>query len=400
MIEVNTPFLKGQVRAVCMRKPLYDLIIGNVPGVSDVSEAECHAVITRQQAKLQMSVTKPLIVSETVDINVQKDESISLQNADESLSSIRQKAQESSSISDVHVKDGNFKVRRNILYRKAIPKNDSEHWQLVVPEKLRENVMKLAHENILSGHLGIQKTYDRVCSQFWWPGMHGSVVRFVRSCDICQRSVPRGRVTKVPLGKMPVIDIPFQRVAVDLIGPFSPASSQGNRFVLTLVDYATRYPEAVPLKNAETETVAEALVNIFSRVGVPMEVLSNQGTQFLSRVMKEVSRILSFKQLVTTPYHPMCNGLVEKFNGTLKSMIVKMSRERPKDWDRYVTPLFAYREVPQESLGFSPFELLYGRSVRGPMQILKELWTKEELDPEVKTTYEYVVDLRNRLQDT
>jgi len=78
-----------------------------------------------------------------------------------------------------------------------------------------------------------------------------------------------------------------------------------------------------------------------------------------------------------------------------------MSRERPKDWDRYETPLlFAYREVPQESLGFSPFELLYERSVRGPMQILRELWTKEELDPEDKTTYEYVVDLRKRLQDT
>jgi len=149
------------------------------------------------------------------------------------------------------------------------------------------------------------------------------------------------------------------------------------------------------------ETVAEALVNIFSRLGVPNELLRDQGTQFLSRVMKEVSRILSFKQLVTTPYHPMCNGLSKKFNGTLKSMVVKLSRERPKDWDRYVTPLlFAYREVPQDSVGFYPFELLYGRSVRGPMRILRELWTKEELDPDVKTTYEYVVDLRNRLQDT
>jgi len=401
MIEVNTPFLKGQVRAVCMRKPLYDLIIGNVSGVSNDSEVNCQAVTTRQQAKLEMSGTKPLNVSEALDINVDRCELISLQNADESLHNVREKARESSNIPDVHVKVGNFKVRRSILYRKAVSKSSSEHWQLVVPEKLRDKVMKLAHENIFSGHLGIQKTYDRVCSQFWWPGMHGSVVRFVRSCDVCQRSVPRGRVPKVPLGKMPVIDIPFQRVAVDLIGPFSPASSQGNRFVLTLVDYATRYPEAIPLKNAETETVAEALVNIFSRVGVPTEILSDQGTQFLSRVMKEVSRILSFKQLVTTAYHPMCNGLVEKFNGTLKAMIVKMSRERPKDWDRYVTPLlFAYREVPQESLGFSPFELLYGRSVRGPMQILRELWTKEELDPEVKTTYEYVVDLRNRLQDT
>jgi len=145
-------------------------------------------------------------------------------------------------------------------------KKSSEDWQLVALEKLKDKVTKLVYEKILSGHLGIQKTYDRVCSQFWWPGMHGSVVRFVRSCDVCQRSVPRGRVPKIPLGKMPVIDIPFQRVAVDLIGPLSPASSQGNRFVPTLVDHATSYPDAILLKNAETETVAEALANTFSRV--------------------------------------------------------------------------------------------------------------------------------------
>ena len=81
--------------------------------------------------------------------------------------------------------------------------------------------------------------------------------------------------------------------------------------------------------------------------------------------MKEVSRLLSMKQLVTTPYHPMCNGLVERFNGTMKQMLKRMCAERPKDWDRYLPALlFAYREVPQESLGFSPFELLYGRTVR------------------------------------
>jgi len=78
-----------------------------------------------------------------------------------------------------------------------------------------------------------------------------------------------------------------------------------------------------------------------------------------------------------------------------------MCSERPKDWDRYVDPLlFAYREIPQESLGFSPFEMLYGHSVRGPTSILKQLWTSEQEDPDVKSTYQYVVDLRERLQDT
>jgi len=175
-----------------------------------------------------------------------------MQQTDESLKNARKQAKQSTNTPGNQVNAGDFLVRQNILYRKVVLKNGSEHWQLVVPEKFADKVVKLAHENILSGHLGIQKTYDRVWSNCWWQGMHGHVVRFVRSCDVCQRSVPRGRVTKVPLGKMPVIDTPFQRVAVDLIGPFTPASTQGNRFVLTLIDYATRYPEAIPLKNAET----------------------------------------------------------------------------------------------------------------------------------------------------
>ena len=138
-----------------------------------------------------------------------------------------------------------------------------------------------------------------------------------------------------------------------------------------MVDYATRYPEAQPLKDIRTETVAEALVNMFARVGIPREILSDQGSQFISSVMKEVCRLLSVKQMVTTPYHPMCNGLVEKFNGTLMNMLRKMCAEKLKDWDRYINPLlFAYREVRQESLGYAPFELIYGRTVRGPMSII------------------------------
>mgnify|MGYP003690368107 CR=1 FL=1 len=94
--------------------------------------------------------------------------------------------------------------------------------------------------------------------------------------------------------------------------------------------------------------------------------------------MKEVSRLLSLKRITTTPYHPVCSGLVKKFNGTLKQMLKLMCSKRPEDWDKYFNALlFAYREVPHESLGFSPFELLYGRPVRGPMMILKELWTNK-----------------------
>ena len=147
--------------------------------------------------------------------------------------------------------------------------------------------------------------------------------------------------------------------------------------MLTLVDYATRYPEAVALAKIGTETVAEALLGIFARVGFPQEILSDNGTQFVSQVMQEVARLISVKQLFSSPYHPMANGLCERFNGTLKKMLLRLCSEQPREWDRYLEPLlFAYREIPQESTGYSPFELLYGRTVRGPMAILRELWTR------------------------
>lgn len=97
----------------------------------------------------------------------------------------------------------------------------------------------------------------------------------------------------------------------------------------------------------------------------------------------------------------MCNGLVERFNGTLKQMLRRLCAERPKDWDRYLSSaLFAYRDTTEESLGFLPFELVYGHTVRSPMRILRELWTKKVTDPDIKIAYQYVVDLKDRLLST
>ena len=168
--------------------------------------------------------------------------------------------------------------------------------------------------------------------------------------------------------KYPFIEVPFQRLAVDIVGLIFPKTDKGNKIIVTMVDNATRYLEAVPLPSIKTTQVAEALVDIFTGAGILREILTDQGSQFTSDVMREVGRLLSIKQLKTTPYHPSCNGLVERFNGTLKQMLKRMCSERPRDWDRYVAPLLiAYREAPRHSLGFSPFELLYGRTVRGPI---------------------------------
>ena len=126
---------------------------------------------------------------------------------------------------------------------------------------------------------------------------------------------------------------------------------------------------------------------------MPEEILTKQVTQFMSECMLEVSRLLSIKGLTSTPYHPICNGLLERWNRTLKFMLKRLCQDQPKQWHRLINPvLFAYREVPQESTGFSLFQL-HRHSVRGFGMILKELWTKEVNISEVKSSYENVAEL-------
>lgn len=142
-----------------------------------------------------------------------------------------------------------------------------------------------------------------------------------------------------------------------------------------MVDTSSRYPKAKALSNIDTVTVADALVGMISDSGLPKEILSARCTQFTSEMMQEVNRLLSIKSVTTSPYHAEANGLCEKYNGTLKVMLKRMVDETSEDWDCYIEPLlFAYRETPINSLGgFSPFEVIYGRTLRGPMAILKEL---------------------------
>ena len=162
-----------------------------------------------------------------------------------------------------------------------------------------------------------------------------------------------------PLIPLPVVDEPFQCVAMDIVSPL-PKSRSGKRYILVLCDYATRYPEAVALRSIEA---AEELVKIFSRVGIPKEILTDQGSNFTSRLLGELYNMLHIHPIRTSPYHPQTDGLVERFNQTLKSMLKKAAVKECKDWDKLLPYLlFAYREVPQSSTGFSPFELLYGRT--------------------------------------
>ena len=231
-------------------------------------------------------------------------------------------------------------------------------------------------------------------ARFYWPGIRGEVRRWCASCRECQL-VNQPAIPRAPLRPLPLMEVPFERIGMDLIGPF-PRSARGYRFVLVLVDYATRYPEAVPLRTISAKSVAQALFQVISRVGIPKEILTDQGTSFMSRTLRELYGLLGVKSIRTSVYHPQTDGLVERLNKTLKSMIRKFIHEEERNLAKWLDPLlFAVREVPQASTGFSPFELLFGRKPQGILDLLRENW--EEGPSPSKNEIQYILDLREKL---
>uniref|UniRef100_A0A4W5LNZ8 Gypsy retrotransposon integrase-like protein 1 n=1 Tax=Hucho hucho TaxID=62062 RepID=A0A4W5LNZ8_9TELE len=253
-------------------------------------------------------------------------------------------------------------------------------YQIVIPTAFRQNVLSLAHDHQWSGHLGITKTYDRVLRHFFWPGLKQDVAQFCRTCHTCQiTGKPNQVIPPAPLCPIPVIGEPFEHVVVDCVGPL-PKTKSGNQFLLTVMCMATRYPEAIPLRRITAPVVSKALIKFFSTFGLPKVVQTDQGTNFLSKLFKQVLKSLSVKHRVSSAYHPESQGALERWHQTLKSMLRKYCLESEKDWDEGVPlVLFAARETVQESLGFSPAELVFGHTVRGPMKVLKEQFLSQEL---------------------
>ena len=253
----------------------------------------------------------------------------------------------------------------------------------------------MAHRLPMSGHLGRDKTAQRILRRFFWPSIFKDVKDYCRGCPECQMTSPRGG-NRAPLMPLPIIEEPFSRIAMDVVGPL-PKTVQGHRFILVVCDYSTRYPEAIPLRRVTAPVVAEQLVELFSRHGIPREILTDQGTNFTSSLLQELYKMLGVTSLRTTPYHPQTDGLVERFNKTLKQMLRRLITGEGREWHKLLPYiLFAYREVPQVSTGFSPFELLYGRDPRGPLDILREGWVRS--NPKGDDVISYVQKVYDRME--
>ena len=192
---------------------------------------------------------------------------------------------------------------------------------------------------------------------FHWSSLTRDCLTFVKSCDGCQRKDK----TKPKHNSMQIREmtsIPFERVAVDLVGPF-PTAIGGYRFLLTCIDMATRWPEAIPLRTTTARAIIKHLTDIFARCGFPTAIVTDNGSQFTGKVFHKWLKSKGIKHVRASPYHPEGNGMVERLHRTLNSMISKIA-ETKGNWAS-VTPMALYfiRSTPSSATGLSPFMAIW-----------------------------------------
>ena len=267
-----------------------------------------------------------------------------------------------------------FLWEKDLLYQaKVTPGGEVEH-ALVLPKGFRRRVLDMAHEG--SGHLGARKVKALLTQRFAWPGMGVDAIKHTRSCAVCQRCSKVGS-RKVPMMERQVLSEPFEVLAFDLVGPF-PVAKYGYRYVLTAICMGSKWPEAIPLKAQTARAVATGMVEVFARTGIPLQLLSDQGSQFLGSMVRHLCKDLRIDQLKTAPYHPETNGVIERMHGTLGPMLTKAS-QMGLDWvEQLPFALFALRSAPNKDTGFSPYQLVYGHRVRTPLDVLHQGWAELE----------------------
>ncbi len=262
-----------------------------------------------------------------------------------------------------------YRLLNNVLFHIPSPTCRTSYQypeQIVVPTALRPEVISHFHDSLFGGHLGIRRTREKIAMRYFWPKLDKDIENWVSSCTVCASKKSPPNLRRAPLTPIAVSG-PFDRVAVDVVGPL-PQTLSGNRFIVGFTDYHTKWAEAFPTSDHTATTVAQLLLTeIVCRHGSPLALLPDQGPEFLSAVVNETCKLANINHVYTSAYHPETDGLQEKFNHTLIQMLAMYVNSHHTDWDLWIPYcLFSYRTAVQESTKETPFYLLYNRDARQP----------------------------------
>jgi transposase InsO family protein len=248
-------------------------------------------------------------------------------------------------------------VRDGVLLRRGVDGRE----RVAVPPDLRYALFHAAHATRFAGHVGVDKTMDRLSRRYWWPKMHETVASWVAECELCQAAKsPRRFRTREPLRPLPCPTAPNWRVHMDLFGPLK-RSAQGNQYILVCTDAFSKLTELVPLPNKEAETVALAFFNRWiCRYSCPVTIVSDGGREFVNKLNEDFMRLLEIEHVRTATYHPQTNASAESFNREIIRYLSLMMERADQDWEAWLPCLmFSYNSRVHEATKQSPFFLTY-----------------------------------------
>lgn len=255
-----------------------------------------------------------------------------------------------------------------------------------IPTNHRRNIFSQLHN---LSHPGIRGSRKLISERFFWPQMNKNIGSWSRECISCQRS----KIQRHTKSKFEKIELPgnrFEHVHMDIVGPLP--ISEGNQYILTVMDRYTRWPEGYPMPDMLAETCARTFVNNFvTRFGVPSRLTTDRGRQFESRLFFELTKFLGVHRIRTTSYHPQANGLVERLHRTLKAAIV--ARGSMKWTEELPIVLFGLRCTTKEDIGCTPAQLVYGQNLCLPGEMLGDT-----PDPDISQD-QFVERLREKFRD-
>ena len=279
-------------------------------------------------------------------------------------------------IRDLARQADNFVLHKGLLYKwvKLAPSKRRKRpgmvvLRVVVPHELQETVLQLTHSAPAAGHAKKGKMGAVVRRRFWWKGLNDDVARYIRSCPDCQlaqRMQPRHH----GLLQSKVVNEVNELVSIDYIGPF-PIGKDRNIMVLTIVDAFSRWPVLVPTHSTTAEVTADLVWEHWISVyGIPKRIISDQGPQFESELFARVCESLGIDKARTTAYHPQTNAQAERFHRYLLPTLVALVGERSSDWVDYLSyVVFAYRCYDVAGIGLSPYQIMFGRDPRLPVDV-------------------------------
>lgn len=266
------------------------------------------------------------------------------------------------------IDDGRLLRRTRTSSNKAENYDATLEWKMCVPEHLRKRVLLENHDQATAGHLGSYKTSKRVSDRYFWPGWKRDVRQYVRSCESCQRH----KVEQLPpVGYMYLRQPkgPWVSVSTDLMGPL-PRTKRGNRFILLFQDTFSKWIEMIPLKSATAQKVAQSFRDlILLRFGAPEIVITDNGSQYTSRIFHEITTDWNITHQFTAPYSPQSNP-AERPNRVVKTMITQYIKSDHREWDEHLGEFrFALNTAIHSSTKYSPAMLNFGRELRMPKAI-------------------------------